>query len=150
MEELADARAQVAERRGRVEHLERAIADTFIIAPFNGVVAECYVEPGGLAGPSRPIARLLSNDIPRLRFAMPEAQARRVVVGTHIQVRLTSSDEALGGVVESVVPEVDAAARMIFAVARVDVPAILKSLVSAGMLARVRIADQIAEGPGGP
>jgi RND family efflux transporter MFP subunit len=136
-EELADARAQVVARRNHVEHLKAGIADAFLPAPFEAVVAARYVNPGTFVGPSRPVVRLLSGDSIRVRFAIPETDAGKVAIRSRVRITVQPRGERFTGVVESVAPEVDAAARMIFAVATVDVPSEARAALSSGMAARV-------------
>jgi len=136
-EELADARAQVTDRRNRVEQLKASIADALMPAPFDAVVAARYVDPGAFVGPHRPVVRLLSGGGIRVRFAIPETEAARVAIRAPVQITVKSGGERFTGVVESLAPEVDAAARMIFAVATVDVPSEAKGRLFSGMVARV-------------
>ena len=149
-EELGDARAQVIERQTRVRQIREAIADASIPAPFDGQVAQRYVDPGGMAGPNRPVVRLLSGDDVRVRFAIPEQRLGEVAVGSGVRVQVRGLDVPLAGVVESVAPEVDAAARMIFAAARLEVPVRLAARVSSGMIARVAPAAPVAALGGSP
>ena len=149
-EELGDARAQVIERKTRVRQIREALADASIPAPFDGQVAQRYVDPGGMAGPNRPVVRLLSGDDVRVRFAIPERRLGEVSVGAGVRVQVTGLEVPLAGVVESVAPEVDAAARMIFAAARLEVPVRLEARVSSGMIARVAPTAPLAAAGGSP
>jgi RND family efflux transporter MFP subunit len=144
-EEVSNAKVLVLERRTRVEELRAALTDARLRAPFDGVVAARYLDAGAMAAPQRPVVRLLGSDQPRVRFAIPEAQAGRVVVGDQASVQVKTMERPLAAVVESVAPEVDSAARMIFAVARVTAPAGVTERLSAGLLASVHTGLQEGE-----
>jgi RND family efflux transporter MFP subunit len=138
-EEISNAQALVLERRGRVEELRAQINDAAVRAPFAGVVSTRFVDAGAMAGPARPIVRLVGGNDLRVRFAIPEEQTGSVAAGMHARVRVKSVDEPLVAVVENVSPEIDAAARMTFAVARVELPPRSDLHLVAGMTARLEL-----------
>jgi RND family efflux transporter MFP subunit len=138
-EEISNAQVLVLERRSRVEDLRALIRDADVRAPFDGVVSARFLDPGAIAAPTRPIARLVGGSEVRARFAVPEEQTGAVAAGMHARLRLKALDRSLAAVVTSVAPEVDSAARMTFAVAAVEVPAELAPRLSAGMVGRVTV-----------
>ena len=137
---LDSARAGVAEATARVAKLEVSRTDASVRAPFAGVVSARYLDPGALVHAQTPIVRLISADELRVRFAIPEDEARLFSAGTRIHARVASGLQ-LGGTVESIAPEVDPAARMIFAEARLDPPAQGGTRPPAGVVARVTWAS---------
>jgi membrane fusion protein, multidrug efflux system len=134
---LDSARAGVAEAEARVAKLEVSRTDSSVRAPFTGVVAARYLDPGALVHPQTPIVRLISAETLRVRFAVPEDEARWVVPGRAITARLPALGLELTGVVESLAPEVDPAARMIFAEARLEPPPAPAPRPPAGLVARI-------------
>jgi RND family efflux transporter MFP subunit len=136
-EEISNAQEMVLERRSRVEELRALIRDADVRAPFDGVVSARFLDPGAIAGPLRPIVRLVGGDEVRVRFAIPEEQTGTVAPGMRARLRLPSLAEPLAAVVDSVAPEIDSAARMSFAVARVHAPTEAVARLSAGMVGRV-------------
>jgi RND family efflux transporter MFP subunit len=145
-EELSNAKMLVLEKRGRVDELRALVADARVRAPFDGIISARYLDSGAMAGPGHPIARLVggTGDV-RVRFALPEDQAARVSAGNRARVTVSALERPVAARVESVSPEVDAAARMVFAVARLDVSAELARRLSAGMVARVAIETNAGE-----
>jgi RND family efflux transporter MFP subunit len=137
---LQSAQAQVQEQVARVEQIHQRLSDAVIKAPFDGVIAERYLDPGAQTSPSRPILRLLGAGGLRVRFAIPEDELRGVTPGAPIRVRLPQEGPALTGRVENISPEVDSASRMIIALARLDVPP--GAEVPAGIVVRVRLGPQ--------
>ncbi|HEX8538237.1 MAG TPA: HlyD family efflux transporter periplasmic adaptor subunit, partial [Cystobacter sp.] len=137
---LQSAQAQVREQVARVEQIQQRISDAVIKAPFEGVIAERYLDPGAQTSPSRPILRLLGAGGLRVRFAIPEDELRGVAPGAPIRVRLPQGGPPLTGRVENISPEVDSASRMIIALAHLDVPP--GAEVPAGIVVRVRLGPQ--------
>jgi RND family efflux transporter MFP subunit len=115
---LESARAQVAERRGRVGLLRKDNADAEIRAPFEGIVAARYVDPGANVAPSTPIVRLISARDLFVRFAVPEGSASNLSAGA--EVTISAGGTTLRGKVDKVAPEIDAASRMIVVEAKID------------------------------
>jgi RND family efflux transporter MFP subunit len=138
-EEISNAEALVLDRRARVGELRALINDAAVRAPFDGAVTTRFLDPGAMAGPARPIMRVVGGSDVRVRFAIPEEQTGSVAAGMRAHLSLKSQAQPLVAVVESVAPEVDAAARMTFAVARVELPPRGAAQLSAGMVARVLV-----------
>lgn len=137
-EELSLSRMQVLEQRARVAELAQALADADVRAPFDGTVAARFVDGGALTAAGRPLLRLLSDAVPRVRFAVPPADAATLAPGAAVAVRVDGVAAPVRATVESVAPEIDSAARLVFVLARLDVPAARRGEVRAGQLARVR------------
>ena len=94
------------------------LRDAQIVAPFDGTVAAQYVDPGTTVSRSTPIVRVISPASLVIRFAVPEEQAASVAVGRNVIVSVGSVNLTAEGVIESVVPEIDAALRMVVVEAR--------------------------------
>ncbi|MBI4511352.1 MAG: efflux RND transporter periplasmic adaptor subunit [Deltaproteobacteria bacterium] len=135
--QLDSAHAQVAERQARVAQLREVFAHSEVRAPFDGVVAARYADPGATISPGTPLARLISDDELWVRFAIPEDQAASISVGRPINVSIESLHIAVPGKVASVAPEVDASSRMIFAEATLEVHAEERAKIPSGLVARV-------------
>ncbi len=114
---LQSARAQRLERRAQAEELKENLEEATLVAPFAGVVASKLVSPGARLAAGQPVLRLLGTEGWKVRFAVPEDAARQLHAGMSLEVKVLPSGLALGGAVESVAPEVDAAARLVFATA---------------------------------
>jgi multidrug efflux pump subunit AcrA (membrane-fusion protein) len=85
------------------------------------------------------VVRLISSSDLWVRFAAPEETAARLSVGLPVRVRVGGAEQVLSGVIEKVAPEVDAASRMIFAEARLQVPGGSKAHLLSGGVARVTV-----------
>jgi RND family efflux transporter MFP subunit len=134
---VAGALARLAGETARLEELRVLVENAAIVAPFDGVIAARYVDPGALVGPGKPIARLISGDDLWVRFAIPEERAGTARERSCVRVALRSPDLTLPGTVEMVAPQVDGSLRMILAEARLAVPAAWRGKLPAGLAADV-------------
>lgn len=136
---LRAARAQAAERRAQAHSASTRHAEAEIRAPFDGVVAARYVDPGARIASGTPIVRVLGEGELRVRFAVPAERQAELAIGGAVRVRVPELAAELPGALEKLAPEVDAASRMIIAEARIDVPEPLRGQVLAGRSARVAL-----------
>lgn len=114
------ARAQLAERQAQVDRLRKDNEDTVVRAPFDGVVAARYVDPGATVSASTPIVRIISARDFILRFAVPEDQIAAVSIGIRVHAQIRDHEQILHGIVDKLAPEIDTASRMVFVEARVQ------------------------------
>jgi RND family efflux transporter MFP subunit len=133
---LEAARARTREQAARVKDLEQNVEEAVLVAPFDGVVATRPVSPGARVAAGQPLLRLLGTGGWKVRFAVPEDQARQLEPGFPLQLSVAQRNLTLAGHVETVSPEVDAAARMVFAVAAFDVAP--PDTISTGMVIHVQ------------
>jgi RND family efflux transporter MFP subunit len=134
------ARAQLAERRTQLEKALRDAEDAVIRAPFAGVIATRYADPGSNVSPSTRIVRLIGGGDMLARFAVPENRAAKLEVGRNVVVRVGERGAAMRGQVEKVAPEVDAASRMIIVEAALESDEAGPRVIS-GELARVHFEE---------
>jgi RND family efflux transporter MFP subunit len=139
-EELDSARIAVVQTRARVQQLKHSLGEARVVAPFDGTIATRYVSPGSLGGPGRPIVRLIGKGNLRVRFGVPEEDAGKVALQLPIKVALKTPSLELDGNIISVSPEVDAASRLIYAVAKLDAPESWRGKLSTGLVAHVLAA----------
>ena len=113
------------------------LRDTQIVAPFDGTIAARYVDSGTTVSRSTPIVRVISPTSLVVRFAVPEDQAAGVAAGRKAIVRVASVDLTAEAVVERVVPEIDAALRMVVVEARLAADGDRTRTIPSGAIARV-------------
>jgi membrane fusion protein (multidrug efflux system)/multidrug efflux system membrane fusion protein len=126
-EEIEEARAQtkalsarLVAQRARITQLEHSLEEAELRAPFDGVVAAVYASPGALAGPTKPVLRLLSEGDVEVRFAVPEGRAGEIHTGDRVRLDARAVDVVAHGSITSIAPEVDSGSHMIFATARLE------------------------------
>lgn len=108
---LGMTEAELGRQRTRSEKL-------VIRAPFEGVVVALYADPGDVVVSAQVVARVITEDY-YVRFAMPPDDTRARAPGLPLEVRLPTGAR-LAAKVTDVQPEVDAAAQLVFARARID------------------------------
>ncbi|WP_404369589.1 efflux RND transporter periplasmic adaptor subunit [Corallococcus coralloides] len=117
---LRAAEAGVAERKARVAQIAQKLSDAAVVAPFDGQVAIRYLDTGAMVAPGRALFHLIRTGAQQVRFAVPEDQAAGLTRGTRLSVEVPSRGQVLEGRVENLAPEVDAASRMVLAIASVS------------------------------
>ena len=100
----------------KVAQLERLSIERHLMqvrAPFSGIVAARYLDPGATvsATGSQPIVRVISEAL-ILRAALPEDQAGRIALGSRLRAKSASGGVVVLGRVERAAAEVDPIARV--------------------------------------
>lgn len=111
--ELRAARAGVGMGRARQAQSKMQARRHTLEAPFDGVLVSCDVDPGDSVAPGQVLARVITDDR-KVRFAFPRDE---LPPGEAMQVLLTLPDGIAKASVDSIHPEVDPAAQLIFATA---------------------------------
>jgi multidrug resistance efflux pump len=102
-EEIADARAQLAEAEARLEQIKVQIDEGEIKAPASSNVEILPVRPGDLITPNQTIARLLEKDQIYIRVYVPEPRLGLVRVGQKARIKVdTFTDRTFDGTVEQI------------------------------------------------
>ena len=83
---LALAEADAQQRRARLERARIDMANTRVLAPFAGFVAERLVDPGALVSPGAQLFRVVDSESVVVRFAAPESDVARLQVGQEVSV----------------------------------------------------------------
>jgi len=115
---VTTAEAALLEKRAHLQELHTLASERAIRAPFSGTVSLRYVDAGATVHKGQSIVRLIENAPLLVRFAVPEQRAGELHLG--LRVRVLIGTASVDATVEKVAPEVDAAARVVFAEARLD------------------------------
>lgn len=125
------------ERSGRVQ------AQQTVRAPIGGVLQELNVREGMSVAAGAPLARINGLDSVWLEVAVPEAQARHIVVGQAVTAHLPAlAGEPVQGAITAVLSEATAATRTLRV--RVELPN-TDGRLRPGFSARVELAAQPAQ-----
>jgi multidrug resistance efflux pump len=102
-EEIADARAQLAEAQARLEQIKVQLAEGDVTAPSNAVVEVLTVRPGDLLTPNQTVARLLEKDQIFVRVYIPEPQLGLIKTGQRAKIKVdTFPNRTFEGVIEQI------------------------------------------------
>ncbi|MDQ3009833.1 MAG: HlyD family efflux transporter periplasmic adaptor subunit [Acidobacteriota bacterium] len=102
-EEIADARAQLAEVQARLDQIKVQLEEGEVKSPASATVEVLSVRPGDLLMPNQNVARLLEKNQIYVRVYIPEPQLGLVRVGQKAKLKVdTFTDRAFDGVIEQV------------------------------------------------
>lgn len=118
------------------EVIQSQLAETEIIAPFDGVVGLRYVSEGGYVTPEKLAATMQDIDPVKAEFSIPEKYAGLLKEGLKVQVQVGDNTAPNIGTVYAVESKIDPGTRTIKARARIPNPD--GSLVP-GSFARIEI-----------
>ncbi len=140
------AEAEVARNLASIEGLKHLLARAEVRAPFAGVVAARYLDPGSVVTPGTAVVRLISDTRPRVRFAVPAGQAATIAARLEVRFDLPAPEPIAIGVVEQIAPEIDPASRTVFAEARFTAPPPAVAVGTAVRVSRATAANACSEG----
>ena len=87
---IAVNRGQLAAAQAQVRLLETQIAQTAIVAPFDGVVTQRLLDPGAFASPNQPVVRVSQIDAVYVNVNVPDDDLPYVRSGTPVSFTTTS------------------------------------------------------------
>jgi RND family efflux transporter MFP subunit len=120
--ELEAAQAEKARAKASVAVLEQKIADCRLLAPFDGVVSNRYVDPGAFLTAGAPILRVVASGPLMVRFEVPESNASMLRKDAAVVVRASSDRSEAAGKVSGIGGEIDRARRIVRAEAIIENP----------------------------
>jgi RND family efflux transporter MFP subunit len=102
---LDSARTAAGLRRAERDAASERLARRRLVARFDGVLADVRLDPGEVAVPGKPIARLLNFDLMLLELGVPAHQVTRVATGASVKVEIPAlANELFAGTVHHVAP----------------------------------------------
>ncbi|MBK9001166.1 MAG: efflux RND transporter periplasmic adaptor subunit [Myxococcales bacterium] len=134
-EEAADA--QNGQARARVSVLQQQVRETKLLAPFDGAVAERFLDQGSLVQPGTRVLRIVRRGPLRVRFRAPERDLGRIVRGMPVQVMVQATEaKRFSGKVTRISAEVSRMDRSAAVEAELDAE---HEVLRAGMYAEVTL-----------
>ncbi len=107
------AQAQVEQLEAALTQARAASRNAQITAPFDGVVAERYLEAGDLAGPGIPVFRLVSTGQVKIATEVSQDRLGQVRIGMPARVRVSAwPGVVFAGKVTRIAPVLDPMTRM--------------------------------------
>jgi len=106
------AKAQLEQAEAQLKTIEVKLRDTAVKAPFAGVVAERYVDPGAYVSPANPIVRIEDNSRVKAVINIVEEDFSRVRAGDIAEVVTDSyPNEKFTGRIIRIAPSMNKASR---------------------------------------
>lgn len=103
--------------------IEAQIEDRKILAPFDGVIGLSSISEGALVQSGSHIVSIDNNQLMKLDLLIPPAYLKHLTAGLKVAVQTEAyPNEAFGGVVSAISPQLDSATRMVQVRALIDNP----------------------------
>lgn len=113
LEEVQTRRATLAQRRVELEIARKQLADTTVVAPFEGSVQARLANLGEYLAAGTRVVRLVKTDPLRLRLDVPEREAVLVRSGQVVRLALEGSTNVFIGRISRLSPALDDMTRML-------------------------------------
>jgi RND family efflux transporter MFP subunit len=118
--EIEQLSSRAASEKAEVESLKASLVsrkievdDCILRAPFNGEVAERYVDPGAYLRPGEPVALVLDRNTVRVTADAPETDFGVVAPGTPVEVEIAATGAKLELHISRRAPNADAVTRTV-------------------------------------
>ncbi len=142
LEDIRQRQGVLQQRRVDVEIARQQLADTKIIAPFDGIVQERRASPGEFLNTAAPIVTLVKVDPLRLRVEVPERNATGVRPGLKVRLTVEGDTNHYTGTIARLSPAITELNRMLIVEADIANPA---GALRPGTFARADIVLAAAE-----
>ena len=137
------AEAQVADARARLASADRALGDTVIRSPFQGIVSKRAVNAGDVVSSGTELFTIIDPSSMRLEASVPSDDLKALRVGATVEFTVRGYDTLFQGRIERIAPQADATTRQV--PIYVAIPNVGGRLV-AGLFAEGRVVSQSASG----
>lgn len=107
-EDVLLAQSQVDESRAAALLAQRALEQTVLLAPYDGVVGRRLLRVGDAAGPAQPALTFSSRPTLEVRIDVDESDRARLAVGQKAEIRANGFEGVFSATVRELSPEVDA------------------------------------------
>lgn len=105
------SRAEVSMLRHVLENADANLSYSDLRAPFDGIVAERFNDPGDLATPEKPVLTFFDPSKLQLRIPIREGLISRLKTGEKLNVRIEALDRELTARITEIIPSVDPGSR---------------------------------------
>jgi len=106
-----EAQAGANQAASAVTEIRSHLADTLLLAPFDGVVVKRHQEPGDMGLPGVPVVTLQTPQGLRLEADVPSTCAGRYSIGMNVNVRIDTLGLTTSAQIDEISPEVDSQTR---------------------------------------
>lgn len=137
------ARTMLDDAKARLASAQKSLDATNVLAPYAGIVAERFVNPGDIVAPGSPLMTLIDPATMRLEAAVPAEQLGQVRLGAPVRFSVTGyPGRTFEGRISSINPTADPQTRQVRLFVRI--PNAGNQLV-AGLFAEGRVASDSRE-----
>ncbi len=137
------SRANLAQAEAALDQARTMLAQTRVVAPFDGTVEEHFVEPGEQVTPGMAVARLINTRRIKVISGVPERYAADILPGAPVQISFEAyRGKRIDGLVSFVGRAVDPQSRTFPIEIVIDNP---DGTIKPEMVARVEVTREIIE-----
>lgn len=137
------ARSMLDDARARLSQAEKSRDAANVLAPYDGVVSERFVNPGDIVNPGAPLFAIVDPSTMRLEAAVPASELAMLRIGAPVRFSVTGyPGRSFEGRISSVNPQADPQTRQVRLFVRI--PNQGQRLV-AGLFAEGRVASETRE-----
>lgn len=120
LEDIRQRQGVLQQRRVEVEIARQQLADTKIVAPFDGIVQERKASPGEFLNTAAPIVTLVKVDPLRLRVEVPERNTSGVRTNQTVRLSIEGDTNKYSGIIARISPAITEMSRML--IVEADIP----------------------------
>ena len=126
VEEIRNRQALLAQRRTELSLARQALADTVVVAPFDGIVQEKRASVGEYLGAAAPVVTVVRVNPLRFRGEVPERDAATVRAGQPVRVTVEGDRGLYSGRIVRLSPTINEQNRVLVVEAEITNPGSLR------------------------
>ena len=104
---LKAAKANIAALQKEIEIADTRLSYAAIKAPYDGIVAERFTNPGDMAAPSKVLMRVFDPTKLMLYASISESLVKKIKKGDEVEMYIDALHEKINGKIVEIVPSVD-------------------------------------------
>lgn len=122
VEEIRNRQALLSQRRTELSLARQALADTVVVAPFDGLVQERHASVGEYLGAAAPVVTVVRVNPLRFRGEVPERDAATVRAGQNVRVTVEGDSGLYAGRIVRLSPTINQQNRVLVVEAEIANP----------------------------
>lgn len=126
VEEIRNRQALLSQRRTELSLARQALADTVVVAPFDGLVQEKHASVGEYLGAAAPVVTVVRVNPLRFRGEVPERDAATVRAGQSVRVTVEGDRGLYAGRIVRLSPTINQQNRVLVVEAEIANPGSLR------------------------
>jgi RND family efflux transporter MFP subunit len=109
-----EAEATLAQLNAAYQQARVQFENTYIKAPFDGVVGSLFFDVGQMVPVGQPVAKIVNTNLMKAKLNIPDMHIRQIEIGQMVVARFPSLPEhSFSGVVQSADPAIDPLSRTV-------------------------------------
>lgn len=109
IEQLDAQSAALDQLNAAIEQIDVQLAESEILAPFNAIISERFLDDGAIVSPGMPVVRLVDTDGAEVWIGLPIHQAQQLKADTTVRLKIEQQD--IPAALQTVLPVLDPSTR---------------------------------------